>query len=348
MSQWQLASPEGASSVRLKLIARAAWNNYVNASPSVSIFHSTSWLDLLEQVYRLAWQPLGVWEGSQLVGIFPLQTRRLGPFYLAGSPLMHVIGSTPHLGPVIEEGLLPSFLKALDVLIGEARVDHIEIALPWHLAEDEVVQSLGYKVETCQSVIVPLFGWSPVQLWNGLSSACRRAVRKAQASGVRVAEADGAAFIDEYVRMSHDVYRHSGRPPHLSGDFYTAAWKALAPTGQLKALLAMQGDKILAGALFLLNRGTCYYLSGASYQSSLPMRPNNLLQWHFMTWAAAQGYWTYDMGGAAVSGITRFKLSFGGSLFSYSRLYRANSLLATAGRQAYARLLPLWRRLQAM
>lgn len=85
----------------------------------------------------------------------------------------------------------------------------------------------------------------------------------------------------------------------------------------------------------------------ASHAAGLPWRPNNLIQWRFLEWAASQGLSCYDLGGAVVPGITRFTIGLGGQVYPYTRLYRANSPLASAARELYRRAVPFWRRISA-
>ena len=335
--------------MELRLISWEEWDAWIEADPGAMLFHTSSWLRLLEDVYALQAQPLGAWQGDELLGLFPLQRRRLGPFRLAGSPLMQVIASTSYLGPLVPPRQLAATLLALEDALHSSRTDHIELAFPARLPPDALAQGqrLGYTSETCQAVIVSLAGCSREQLWRGLSPACRRAVRKAQSAGIEVVAVEDGSFIPEYYRMCLEVYRPTGRLPHLSQDFYTRLWQRLAPLGQARALLAYRDGKLLAGAIFLHYRQQTYYLSGASYDHAQALRPNNLIQWHFMQWAAGQGCTRYDLGGAVIPGITRFKLSLGGVLHPYTRLHRARTPLARLGRAAYKRLIPIWRRVKA-
>lgn len=334
------------STVTLKPVSQAAWDQFVAATPQALLYHTTNWLTLLRSVYGVDYQQLGIWDNDNMVGIFPLLTRRLGPFRLAGSPLMQNIACTPQLGPAVVDGYLPATLVALDTVLTELAIAHIEISLPFYLLDRAMAEEIGYQVETEQTVIMELAGRTTGQLWQGLSGAARRAVHKAEENGLVVVEAETDCDLDEYYRMCQEVYRTAGRPPHLSNAFYHAAWQMFANQGQLKLWFVYVGSQRIAGAIFLLYRDTAVYLSGASYDRWLPLRPNNLLQWRFIEWAAAHGYQWYDLGGVAVPGITRFKLSLGAHCRPYTRLYRANSLLARVGRQLYQQAIPLWRRWQ--
>ena len=308
--------------VDLKPISQDYWDHFVAESSEALLFLTSDWLQFLSNVYGLTWYPLGIYSGDQWIGLFPLHTRKLGPFRLAGSPLMRVIASTPFLGPLVPPNYLPATLLALDDILYNQGIDHVEIAFPYLLEDLTIPTKLGYSGEVCETVQVQLANRTPEQLWDNLTPACRRAVRKAEANGVKIIEGYDHQVLDMYYQMCKEVYRGSGRSPHLTKDFYSALWPEFAERQRIKFLLAHHAGKIIAGAIFLLYRDSAYYLSGASYNSGLHLRPNNLIQWHFIQWAVTQKFSIYDMGGVGHPGITRFKLSFGGQSTAYNRLYR--------------------------
>jgi hypothetical protein len=334
------------STIRLEPVTLSQWDDYIDQNPHSLLFHTSNWLEMLSRIYNLEWLRLGLWEQSNLVGLFPLLKRKLGPFRLVGSPLMITIASTPYIGPLIDIYYLPSALESLINYSHSMKFDHIEISFPTLLQNLQAIKKLGFSTELCQSMIVELNSQSIDQIWFNLTSACRRAVRKAEKSGLTILNVSDTGFLDEYYSMCKHVYRGSRRNPHLSKEFYALAWEFLAQGGSIKVMLAVHENQIVAGGVFLLFRKTAaYYLSGASYKHAHHLRPNNLIQWTFIEWAASNGYQIYDMGGATVSSITHFKQSFGAQFTPYTRIYRANSSIASLGRTAYSLLIPIWRRL---
>jgi len=323
-------------------ISMLEWDRIISLNPQALLFHTSIWLNLLSEVYGCSWHPLGIWDNGQLIGGFPLQIHKLGPFRLAGSPLMQVIASTPFLGPSVPLEIIPSILPALEEYLSVAHIAHIEIAYPNEVDVSPYL-AWGYTAEVCDTVILEIGGRSQANIWNGLSSSCRRAIRKAENGPILIIEPQDGNFIPAYYSLCQEVYRFAGRTPHLGLDFYSVLWNRLSSSGYLKVLLAALDDMIIAGALFLVYKDTVYYLSGASREAALSLRPNNLLQWHFIEWASAHGFQKYDLGGAVVPGITRFKLSFGGSCQSYTRVFRARSTLAQMGRAVYKIAIPSWR-----
>ena len=343
------ANPDGKTAFRLAPVSRPVWDGFLFQWETALPYHTWEWLDFLSSVYGNTWHPLGIWKGACLVGLFPVMTRRLGPFRLAGSPLMQAIANTPFLGPVAPLEHFQEISLALEAFFHTQRVAHTEISFPTRLSEADVAwaEDRGYLSETCEAVFLSLHNQPPQQLWMGLSNACRRAIRKAQANGVEIMVIKDDRFIETYAAMCQEVYRGSGRLSHLSETFYRKLWGILAESDLVHGLLATYRGQIIAGAIFLLYHQYASYLSGASFDQWQFLRPNNLLQWHFIEWAASHGYKTYDLGGTTIPGITRFKLSFGGQLIAYTRLHRANSSLARIGRQVYQATIPVWRRFQS-
>lgn len=328
-------------------LTQAEWDSFVSTAPDALPFHTREWANLLASVYDVRTAQLGIWANDQMCGALPLWHRCLGPFALGGSPLMQTIASTPYAGALGEDIPIGHLLPPLNQYAQAHRLAYVELSLPTLLPRAEIAaaEACGYQHETCNAVVLSLQR-EVDRLWNGLSSGCRRAVRKARSRGVEVVEPLDASFLPAYCAMVEEVYQQAGRLAHLSAFFHKTAWVLLRECGTLKVLLAYCRGDLLAGAMFVIHNDYAYYLSSASTRAGLAQRPNNLLQWHFVRWAAQNGVQTYDMGGAVVPGITRFKLSFGGSIHAYSRLYRSTSLVAKVGRSVYARGVPIVRRLQ--
>jgi lipid II:glycine glycyltransferase (peptidoglycan interpeptide bridge formation enzyme) len=64
---------------------------------------------------------------------------------------------------------------------------------------------------------------------------------------------------------------------------------------------------------------------------------NNLLHWHVIQWAMAQGYQFYDLCGIDLPWIGEFKRSFGGEDREYFSLERLASPFVAALRRWYGR-----------
>lgn len=91
-----------------------------------------------------------------------------------------------------------------------------------------------------------------------------------------------------------------------------------------------------------------YFLDGASLREYQKLRANNLIQWHIISWAASNGLRTYDMVGANIPSIARFKRGFGGIEVQYPYFQMARGFLGKIGYRLYQRYRPVLKRLEVV
>jgi len=138
------------------------------------------------------------------------------------------------------------------------------------------------------------------------------AVRKAQRHGLEVRAATTETDLRGWYRLYLDVNRWRGLPSRPYR-LFQAAWEHLQPGGFLRLLLVHQRragrDVLLAGSMVLMLGDTAFYTFNGRLREALPLRPNDLLQWHAIRDAAAAGYRWYDFGEveAGNDGLTAFK-----------------------------------------
>ena len=77
----------------------------------------------------------------------------------------------------------------------------------------------------------------------------------------------------------------------------------------------------IAAAIILAYKGTAVYNSGASLEEHLRYRPNNLIQWHVISFLKQKGHKWCEVGGVPpfshdpkLKGIYMFKKGWGGTL----------------------------------
>jgi Acetyltransferase (GNAT) domain len=136
------------------------------------------------------------------------------------------------------------------------------------------------------------------EIFSGMSSACRRAIRKSEKEGVRVEEADGVEFADEYYRQLEDVFaKQSLRPPY-GVERVRELIRCLEPSGNLLLVRALspQGERI-ATAIFPGKNEFGYFWGGASWRSHQILRPNEAVFWYAIRRLRERGIPLLDMGG---------------------------------------------------
>lgn len=318
----------------LKSIEREEWQDFQKAMGQGSLFHRWEWQEVIEAGFGLRVNRLGVFdEEGVLKGLLPLIERKISLLKLAGSPLSGA--ATPHSGPL---GLIPltEFLPALEAYSKQKHLDYLELGLP-EMLEKEVLEQNGYTVEELITLELPIPN-DEEALWAGLEVRCRNAIRKAEKSGVEVVEAQTLEeWLEPYYELSCGVYRRQDKEPPFSKEYFSALWRNLYPSGDLVVLLARYEGKIIAGMIFPRDRIVGYYLDGVSDREYNKVVPNNLLQWAYLKRAQSMGIQLYDMVGANIPSIAKFKKSFGSSERNYLYAYRNRTIAARVGRTLYAK-----------
>ena len=146
------------------------------------------------------------------------------------------------------------------------------------------------------------------ELFANMSSACRRAVRKGQKVGVRVEEASGVDFADEYYAQLEEVFAKGSLSPPYGVERVRELIRCVEPGGRLLMLRALSPeDEPIASGIFPIAPGFAYFWGGASWRSGQIMRPNEAIFWHAMREAKRRGAPFFDLGGGG-----EYKRKFGG------------------------------------
>lgn len=321
-------------SLKLQSVEREAWQEFLKGTPQGSLFHRWEWQDVIEAGFGLRVNRLGIFdEEGVLIGLLPLVERKMSLLKLAGSPLSGA--ATPHSGPL---GSVPltEVLPALEAYAAEKHFDYLELALP-EVVEKDVLEQNGYTVEELITLELPI-SKDEESLWAGLEVRCRNAIRKAEKSGVEVVEPQTLEeWLEPYYELSCGVYRRQEKEPPFCKEYFTALWQNLYPSGDLVVLIARYEGRIIAGGVFPRDRNVGYYLDGVSDREYNKVAPNNLLQWEYLKRAQTMGIQLYDMVGANIPSIAKFKKSFGSTERNYLYAYRNRTIAARVGRTVYAK-----------
>lgn len=316
------------------------WDALAGSLPRVTVYHRRAWLDVIAAVSGAELRLFRILRGSETVGAAPLFFFRRGPFRIAAAPPPQA--AAPYLGPLIAD---EHTLAALQAMSAEARrrgAAYFEARLDHELAGG----APGFECEARSTYVLDLRPGAEA-LWNdSINSACRRAVRKAQSSKVVVEEVDLETFVPRYYEMAASVFAKWNREPPLSRADYERLARVQKESGCVKVFAARLEGEIVAAGVFPYGDGAVYYLDGVSDPAGQNARPNNLLHWEVIQWACREGLERYDMVGAGISGVARFKETFGPELVPYTYAFRTLSPIAGIARAAYARLAPVARSLR--
>ena len=268
------------------------------------LFQTRDWLEFLVRTQGGTPVVAAVLQDGRRVGYFTgMVIRRFGVRIL-GSPFPG--WTTESMGFNLDKGVSRSHAAAALVrfAFGPLRCAHVELRDRMLAMED--VEGLGFEAEPALTYEVSLAD-DEATIFARMSSACRRAVRKAEKLGVTVEQATGTAFADEYYAQLRGVFARQALVPTYGVERVRALIDCLEPAGRLLALRALSPDgRPIATALFPAFNRTAYFWGGASLREDQIHRPNEAIFWHAMRYWRERGMTALDMGGGGA-----YKLRYG-------------------------------------
>lgn len=317
------------------------WGKTLDAFPDKTVFQTPAWLSFIAESQRAKPIIAALKRDNEILGYFNgFVVQKFGLRILC-SPLRG--WSTPYLG----FNLLPGVprrraVEALsDFAFKTLGCIHFEL-VDSRLTLDDIA-GLDLTHEMHPTLEIDLTQSEEV-LFNNMSSACRRNIRKAEKSGVVIEEAQDAEFADEYSAQFEDVFGKQGMVPHFGADRVRTLIKHLHSTGMLLLLRARnpEGRCIATGVFPAMDR-TMFLWGNASWRESQILRPNEMLYWYAMRYWKQRGIRIYNM-----VGTKDFKQKFGGyqtavPMIRKSRYRVISHLRASAPQAAKAAMHLMWK-----
>ena len=260
-----------------------------------TVFQTREWLQFVSETQGATPVVVELRDNGELAGYFTGQTFTRFGIKVLGSSFPG--WTTPYMGFNLVAGASRTdALAAIEKLAwDELKCLHMEVSDPYFKVEDG--EALGFTADSYTSYRTDLTK-SEEELFNGMDSACRRCVRKAEKSGVTIEEAHDLAFADEYYEQLKDVFAKQGLVPTYDVERVQALIKNLEPTGRLLLVRARDAEgKCIATGIFPGFNKIAEFWGNASFRSSQILRPNEFIQWYVMRYWKRRGIEVYDWGG---------------------------------------------------
>ncbi len=260
-----------------------------------TVFQTRAWVQFVEEAQGATPVLAELREGTDVVGYFTgLTFSKFG---------MKVLGSsfpgwtTPYIGFNLRPGF--SRRAALEALVKFAWDDlkclHMEVSDPHFTVADG--EGLGFKAEYYASYRTDL-ARSEEELFNGMDSACRRCIRKAEKSGVTFEEAHDLAFADEYYEQLKDVFAKQGLVPTYTVERVRSLVRHVGPSGNVLLIRAREAEgKCIATGIYPGFNKIAEFWGNASFRSHQNLRPNEACHWYALRYWKGRGVTVYDWGG---------------------------------------------------
>jgi len=259
---------------------------------------------------------LAGFKGQEAVGIFPLFEYRRGPIAGAFSPAPR--SWSPYLGPAVLN------VDKLKQRKADRRIKRfLDGCLEWI---DEELSPMYTKFVAAEFDDVRPFVWNEYDVCPGytyvvdmdctedellsrFSSDARSNVRNADEE-TYVIEEGTADDVGRIVDQVAARYENQGRPFHLSESFARRAYERL-PDGSLRPYVCRVDGEFQGGILVVESDRTRYrWQGGVKPDADVDLAINDVLDWHVMRDGLEAGIERYDMVGAGVPSINRYKAKF--------------------------------------
>jgi CelD/BcsL family acetyltransferase involved in cellulose biosynthesis len=279
------------------------WDRLVLSHPNCNFFHSAAWAKVLSKTYRHKPIYLHFSRQGELVALVPMMevwspfTGRRGvclPFSDFCNPLLFdKAQAVPVLDKLSELGRERNW-KYFELRGGQETLP--PSAVP-------ATQFYGHKL--------PLSG-SSEELLARVASPVRRAIRKAEKSGVHVQVTRKHDAILEFYRLHIRTRRRHGLPPQPLS-FFLNIYEEIVKAGQGFVVLAKRGSRFLAAAVFFQFGKNSVYKFGASDELLQEFRGSNLIMWAAIRVLLRDGASMLHFGRTSLDndGLRRFKLGWG-------------------------------------
>lgn len=289
--------------VPIDLLNGTAWSRLASDYPDFGVFHTAAWARVLVRTYDHQPNYLQCVEHGETIGFLPLMELRSPLAGRRGVALPFSDFCPPLVSCVLDEQLL---MEKLRELAAQRRWQYFELRGESDHMRCEADPSISYYGHTLD------LSRGPDRLFSEFSSSVRRAVRKAESSGVIVRIGRDREALLEYYRLHVLTRRRQGLPPQPVS-FFLRIYEELISAGLGFVSLARVGGRLIAGAVFLHAGRRAVYKFGASDTRYQSFRGNNLVMWSAIKFLANEGLSSLHFGRTSLASesLRRYKLGWG-------------------------------------
>jgi hypothetical protein len=279
-----------------------AWDHIAALHRDAGCFHTSAWARVLHQTYKHQPFYLQFWHDRTLAALVPLMevrslfTGRRGvciPFSDACEPLVF----DPEVIGLVRDRLV-RFAQ-------ERSWRHVEIrgGKFFQPASSSAANFYGHTLDLRRRI---------ADLADFFDSPVRRAIRKAERSGVSAVVARNRQAIGDFYRLHVLTRRRHGLPPQPAS-FFLNIYEHVIKPGLGFVVIAQQTSRPIAAAVFFRFGKNALYKYGASDKKFQELRANNLVMWQGIQFLARNGAEKLHLGRTDCEndGLRRFKLSWG-------------------------------------
>lgn len=298
------------------------WDEIISRSPHGSPFHQWAGLELLAFHSNSTLHPLVGYKGNEPIGVLPVFERTKGPFTLVESPPKR--SEVYYLGPAMTnvDSLKQKKYERRNRLFVDGCLtwiennivpDYTQIRTVDRYTDHRPFKAVGYDVSTYYTYVVDL-----TKRWDDLlmqfSRDARANVRNTGAEEYEI-EIGGIADARKIIAQVRSRHDEQGKPYHIT-DAYLSRLFSEFPGEQVNPYIVRAEGRLVGGIVTLEYGDTIYrWQGGTKTAHDLPV--NDLLDTHIIEDAMNRGLKRYDLVGANIPRLCRYKSKFAPELRMY-------------------------------
>ncbi len=149
-------------------------------------------------------------------------------------------------------------------------------------------------------------------------------VKKAQREGVAVREVREPGDVEPFFEFYRETIRRKKGIQYWNRRFFDMVAESLSREGKYALLYAMYQGEPIGGILLIMSRQVVHYFAGASKESHLDLRPNDLLFFHAIRSSIEGGYKYFDfmLTDGHDENLLRFKKKWGSATYPFDKFHK--------------------------
>ena len=278
------------------------WDDLVLNSKKCSFFHTSAWAKVLSKSYDYSPNYFTIIKNNELKLLLPVMDIRS---YLTGRRGVSLT-FTDYCEPFLEKE--EQFPELLDTVIRHGKKKGwktIEFRGGGDFLHDKPVSAkyLGHTLD--------ITGITD-KIFSSFRDSTRRNINKAVNEGVTIERSESLQSVQDFYRLHCLTRKKHGLPPQPKF-FFQNIYNYIISKNKGFVVLASFNNQIIAGAIFFHHGHKAIYKYGASDESFLRLRANNLIMWEAIKWYSTNGYKSFCFGRSDYNdkGLRQYKNGWG-------------------------------------
>lgn len=266
------------------------WDQFIEKHPGSSIYHTSSWLNLLQDTFGYSQKGLLLLDGDRVIGGLPIfEVKGFWGRRLVSSPFRD------RGGLLVNQGIDPaSLIKTAVNMCLDGKYDFLLIKEDRPL-ESNILGAQALREDRSWITTTVDLTLGREGIWKRLKNNAIGPVKQAERFGITIRFADSVKDIKIFYSIFLKNRRRLGIPA-FSEKFFIEMWNKIFLKEKAKLLIAQKNDVSIGGMIVFLHKNIVIDAYAASNSEYRALRSNDLLVWKALEWSINNGYTVFDFG----------------------------------------------------